>query len=51
MTRKRLIEEYYGWLCEIVCETKNRQKRYSKLLEYLDSVPFNYILDRDGNRA
>lgn len=51
MTSNNLKEEYYIWLCEMICKTNSKRLKYSKLLECLDSIQFNYILDRDGNRA
>lgn len=42
---------YFDWLCGIVTSGRRYQRhQYSKLLEFLHSVDFTYILDRDGNR-
>ena len=42
---------YFEWLCDIVTSGRRFQKlQYSKLLQFLHSVDFTYILDRDGNR-
>ena len=51
MVRDELINDYYNWICGIVCETKAKQCNFSKLLSYLHSVQFDYIIGRDGNRA
>ncbi len=51
MVREVLINEYYDWICDIICETKPKQLKYNKLLTYLNTVDFDYIIGRDGNRA
>lgn len=40
---------YFEWMCGIVCTPKDVRK-YSRLLEHLDSVDFYYILKLDENR-
>ena len=44
----RLEDLYFEWMQEIVCDDEHTQ--YTKLLHFLMSVPFHYILDMDGNR-
>ena len=52
MTQTELKEDYFNWLCEIVEEPPRVRRRpsYKRLLEYLHSTPFSYILNLDGNR-
>lgn len=38
---------YFAWLCEIV----ECPREYVKLLKVLDSIPFRWVLEWDGNRA
>lgn len=51
MTREQISNEYYNWICGIICDTNAKRKKYSRLLAYLYSKDFNYIIGRDGNRA
>lgn len=47
-----LNDKYYKWLCDIVCSRRySDQIRYEKLLQFLHSVEFTYLLSRDENRA
>lgn len=43
------VGEYFDWLCEFVC-TEFQESRYSRLLFYLHSIEFYYILPMDENR-
>lgn len=51
MTRQRITDLYFEWLCDIV-DANHYVDGYSyeKLMRYLFKTPFFYILDRDGNR-
>ena len=49
MTRSELNEEYFNWMYRLVC--KDGRRSYDRLLRYLHSVEFTYILDMDANRA
>ena len=53
MTRNELNNAYFEWLYELVCtsERYSRRRSYYKLLRYLHSVDFTYMLPMDGNRA
>lgn len=52
MTQRELNNEYYKWMCKLVCgEQYSKNLSYRKLLRYLHSVEFVYIIDMDGNRA
>lgn len=47
-----LKREYFDWMYRIVCDDRYLKKTsYRKLLSYLNFVPFEYLLDMDGNRA
>lgn len=47
LTKNDTKTEYYIWLCSLV----GAQKGYGRLSEILYDIPFNYILERDENRA
>lgn len=52
MTKDRLINEYFEWLCDIVCRNRYSGKiSYNKLLTYLHCTEFVYSLPMDENRA
>lgn len=53
MTRNELNNEYFEWLCELVCSDERYFRRlpYRRLLRYLHSVDFRYTIAMDGNRA
>lgn len=52
MTKNELVNRYLDWMCRLVCNNKYSKKlSYKKLLHYLDTVEFVYILPLDGNRA
>ena len=50
MTKRELNEEYFNWMYRLVFKNEKRRS-YRKLLKYLNSVEFTYILDFDSNRA
>ena len=47
MTRDRLQDEYFAWMCELV-DCKGYERR---LLAHLHEVDFIYTMPMDGNRA
>lgn len=47
MTRERLNNAYFEWMCQLV----TRSSRYRELLWKLHTTEFIYILPMDGNRA
>lgn len=49
MTRSEINNEYFNWLCEIVCGDRSRP--YMKLLNRLHDTDFTYTISLDGNRA
>ena len=50
MIKNKLEQDYFDWMYNIVCSDTNVLS-YRKLLWYLYNTPFDYIIDRDGNRA
>lgn len=52
MTRDEIINAYFEWLCDIVCEDRYSETvSYTKLLAYLHDVKFIYSIPKDKNRA
>lgn len=52
MNRDILTNEYFNWMCDLVCDKRYCKKlSYRKLLSYLHNRDFIYILDMDGNRS
>lgn len=48
----RIKAEYFEWLYEVVCSEKFAPKiSYRKLLAFLHSTPFTYLIPNDANRA
>ena len=45
-----LVEDYFEWMCSLVCHARQRTK-YGKLLKFLFEREFTYILPLDENRA
>ena len=52
MTRTAIQERYFDWLYNLVCENRFAETNsFRKLLAYLHSMEFTYLIDRDSNRA
>lgn len=52
MTEKELNNEYFEWMCQLVCnERYSRGLSYQKLLRHLHNIDFQYVIPMDGNRA
>lgn len=52
MNRDDVINEYFNWLYEIVCEDRfPATVSYRKLLMRLHSIEFTYSISKDKNRA
>ena len=52
MTLDILNNEYFEWMCDVVCShLKSRRVSYKKLLKYLYDREFTYSLEMDQNRA
>ena len=43
-------EKYFNWLCDLVYDRKSKTS-YNKLLKYLHTKPFTWIIPMDENRA
>lgn len=50
MNKYDIKDEYFEWLCGIVCDT-NKRFMFDTLLRYLHNTEFVYIIRNDGNRA
>ena len=52
MTKDELNNLYFEWMYQLVCnERYSNRLSYRKLLMYLHTIDFNYIIGMDGNRA
>lgn len=52
MTKDELIDRYFEWMYQLVCNDKyNRGLSYRKLLAYLHTVEFIYSIPMDDNRV
>lgn len=53
MTKTKMNNSYFAWMCQLVSSGKRYSKNpsYRKLLRHLHNVDFDYILPMDGNRA
>jgi len=51
MRRNNIVNEYFKWMCRIVRNRSYPARTYQRLLNYLFSCDFNYILEMDDNRA
>lgn len=52
MTKREIEREYFNWIYDMVCKGRYaKENSYRKLLEYLHSVEFTYIIPKDENRA
>ena len=51
MTEIELNNEYFEWMCQLVCnERYSRRLSYQKLLRHLHNIDFQYMLPMDGNQ-
>lgn len=52
MTERELNNEYFAWLCQLVCTTGySKRSHYRMLLNHLHEIKFTYIHAMDSNRA
>lgn len=52
MTKHEINSKYFEWMYRLVySKTYTKRFSYRKLLAYLHSIDFNYIIAMDGNRA
>ena len=50
--RSKLEKDYFEWMFDLVCGDRYADGySYSKLLTYLHSIEFTYIISRDADRA
>lgn len=52
MDEQRINDEYFEWMCGLICGNRYAEAvSYRKLLAYLHSIEFTYSIPRDKNRA
>lgn len=52
MTRTAIQERYFDWMYDLVCENRFADTNsFRKLLGFLHSMEFTYIISNDSNRA
>lgn len=51
MTKGELNNAYFEWMYQLVCNERNSEMSYRKLLYLLHDTDFNYTIPMDGNRA
>lgn len=52
MTRDEIRNEYFNWMCDLVCGDRYAVTiSYRKLLMRLHDTEFTYLIERDSNRA
>lgn len=52
MNRDEIRNEYFTWLCELVCDDdRDDGYSYQKLLRHLHNTEFIYLISKDRNRA
>ena len=52
MTKDELNNEYFDWMCGLVCDDRYSKKTsYYKLMHRLHDIDFEYSIAMDGNRA
>lgn len=52
MSYEQLNEEYFGWMCGLVCDFRHRMRTsYRNLLQHLHTIEFVYKNEMDSNRA
>lgn len=44
-------EDYFEWMCSLVCDTRRKRERYGGLLRLLHNIEFTYSIPMDENRA
>ncbi len=51
MNKNELEYKYVNWMYSLVCNEDYTEKlSYRKLLKFLHSVDFTYLIETDGNR-
>lgn len=52
MIQEGLHNEYFEWLCRLVCgDTRYNRLSHKKLLSFLHDTEFTFLIDMDENRA
>lgn len=52
MTKNELNDQYFRWMCQLVCSDKKRRRTsHQQLLSRLHQAEFSYTIGMDGNRA
>ena len=52
MTKERLETEYFDWVCHFIRDDAHFEKAsYQKLLRFLHTIDFTYLIRMDKNRA
>lgn len=52
MTRNEIQERYFDWLYDLVCKDRFAETNsFRKLLSFLHSMEFTYLIPNDSNRA
>lgn len=51
MTKIELKRRYFDWLCGLVYNEQRNADSFTRLLVFLDSIPFTYTIAMDGNRV
>lgn len=50
MIKNKINKEYFNWLCQFIRKPYFMSKSFYKLLYFLHTTDFNYIIDMDSNR-
>lgn len=51
MRQDEVIDEYFEWMCKLVCDKKHPKRSYKKLLMFLHNTEFTCLNPMDTNRA
>lgn len=52
MTQTEIRERYFNWMYDLVCKDRFAEENsFRKLLSYLHSMEFTYLISNDANRA
>lgn len=51
MSYSGIANDYFEWLCSLVCSSKQQRMSYSKLLKYMHERIFTYSIAKDMSRA
>lgn len=51
MTKDELNNAYFEWMYQLVCDERDSELSYRRLLYLLHDTDFNYTIPMDGNRA